>query len=198
MVAGIQSTQGYNPLRYLLYERAVGAQPIHGMPRPFTPLTPSNNSPLLNLLGLKYIAAVSTLREIDPKVDETRFRLVYDHGIKVWQNPEVLPRVLTATSIYVEPTRLPGDGEARARVVGYRSSEVVISVQTEKDTIVVLNDLYYPYWRVYVDGDEQELLQANYLFRGVHVKPGEHRVVFRFEPFSWPAIRTFLARMLRG
>src|SRR5262249_17015775 len=154
--------------------------------------TPSYNSPLLNLLGLKYIAAVSTLREIDPKVDETRFRLVYDHGIKVWQNPEVLPRVLTATSIYVEPkldesidsgriaaldyqsvavvphlphtlaaletrpgfvTRLPGDGEARAQVVGYRSSEVVISVQTEKDTIVVLNDLYYPYWRVYVDGD---------------------------------------------
>jgi uncharacterized membrane protein YfhO len=70
-----------------------------------------------------------------------------------------------------------------------------VGVQSERDVILVLNDLYYPYWRVYVDGGERELLQANYLFRGVYVKAGEHKVVFRFEPLSWPAIKGTVARL---
>ena len=235
MVVGVQATQGYNPLRYGFYERTVGAQPSFGYPRPFTPMMPSYNSPLLNLLGVKYLVSVSPLKELDPKVDETRFKLVFDQGVSVWQNPEALPRVLTATSVYVDPnldeaigsgniaaldyrsvavvshlpetlatlqserqsvTPLPGRGEVHARVLAYRSSEVAIAVQSERDVLVVLNDLYYPYWRVYVDDHEKELLQANYLFRGVHVEAGEHRVVFRFEPFSWPAIQLTVRRLL--
>jgi hypothetical protein len=33
------------------------------------------------------------------------------------------------------------------------------------------------------------------MFRGVHVKPGEQKVEFRFEPFSAPAIKGTLARL---
>lgn len=90
---------------------------------------------------------------------------------------------------------LPGRGKATTRVVSYRNMEIALDVHSERDSIVVLNDLYYPYWRVYVDGRERELLQASYLFRGVHVRPGERRVVFRFEPFSVPAMKGTWARL---
>jgi len=228
MIPGIQSTQGYNPLRYVLYERAAGANIFNSAQRPFTPLMPSYNSPLFNLLGVKYIASLRELRDLDPKANESRFKLVYDHGFKVWQNLDVLPRVLTATSLKIDAdpdqavqqtgmpaldyrstvvlthlpatlsglqvnaaatTPLAGDGNATASIKTFRNSEVVIGSQSSRDVIVVLNDLYYPYWRVYVDGHEEELLRSNYIFRGVHVRPGQHEIVFRFEPFSWQAIR---------
>lgn len=223
MVSGIQSTQGYNPLGYELYGR-VGAQDFFAVPRPFTPLMPSYSSPIFNLLGAKYIVTVSSLRELDPKADESRFKVLINSGLKVWQNLDVLPRVLAATSVYVDadpdrairetgmpaldykstvvlthipetlkglrvdgeqPTRLAGDGEAAVlKMQTYRNSEVVIRAESSRDVIVVLNDLYYPYWRVYVDDREQELLRANYIFRGVHVGPGQHEIVFRFKPFT--------------
>jgi uncharacterized membrane protein YfhO len=70
-----------------------------------------------------------------------------------------------------------------------------VNVQARRDTIVVLNDPYYPAWRVYVDDEERDLLRANYAFRGVHVGPGVHKVAFRFEPFSLYAVRTTAARL---
>ena len=48
----------------------------------------------------------------------------------------------------------------------------------------MLTDPYYPGWRSFVDGAEVELLRANYLFRAVALPPGEHEVVFRFDPAS--------------
>jgi uncharacterized membrane protein YfhO len=66
---------------------------------------------------------------------------------------------------------------------------VTIEAESPRDVIVTLHDLYYPYWKVYVDGQESELLQANYIFRGVYVPAGRHTVVFRFEPFSWSALK---------
>ena len=235
MVFGIRSTQGYNPLRYDLYQRVAGAQAGSGEVRPFTPWMPGYDSPLLDLLGVRFIASAEDLDKIDPAVDQSQFRLVLDRdGIRVWENPRVLPRVLTAVAVRLdadaeesEPAidmkavdfrstvilehlpqtlagippgadstlRLTGQGEATARLLAYRNTYVLVSVQTERDIILVLNDPFYHSWSVYVDGQEQELLRANYLFRGVHVRPGTHQVEFHFEPFSWQAIRDTFARL---
>jgi uncharacterized membrane protein YfhO len=74
-------------------------------------------------------------------------------------------------------------------MIEYRNTEVLVDVESNRDIILELNDPYYFAWHVYVDGQERELLQANYLFRAVHIKRGERRVIFRFEPFSWPSSR---------
>ena len=231
MLFEIPSTEGYNPMRYSLYDRVAGAQPSVGDVRAFSNLMPGYDSPLLNLLGVKYIVSLKSLHDIDPGADEKHFPLVLDGKIHIWQNPNVLPRVIAATSIYIEPDLdlaintgtmasvdyrstvvlshvpvtltavdarphvvhpLPGLGEPTVRLRKYRNNEVTIDVESQRDFILELNDPYYFPWRVYVDGHERELLQANYLFRGVHVKNGEHHVVFRFEPLSWPAIRRTL------
>ena len=48
----------------------------------------------------------------------------------------------------------------------------------------MLSDSYYPGWQVSVDGQPREILAANHLFRGVVLKAGPHRIVFRYRP-SW-------------
>jgi len=185
---------------------------------------PSYNGPLFNLLGIKYVVSSQSLAELSPPGALAEFSLAFEaEGLKVWQNPGVVPRVITATEIFLEPDllraivdgklapvdyratvvlqHLPeswgrvGHGEASASLISYRNMRITLAVHAERDAIVVLNDLYYPYWRVYVDGHERELFQANYMFRGVHVKAGEQKVEFRFEPFSSSAIKGTLARL---
>jgi len=230
MILGIQSTQGDNPMRVKLYQQVAGAQESGGVARPFTPLMPSYAGPLFNLLGIKYVVSSRSLSELSPNGALAELGLVFDaERLKIWENPGVLPRVIAATEIFLEPdllraivdgklapvdyrttvvlqhlpetwgpaVPLPGRGEVSTRLISYRNMQIILAVQGERDAIVVLNDLYYPYWRVYVDGHERELLQANYMFRGVHVKAGEQKVEFRFEPFSGPGIKGTWAR-LRG
>jgi hypothetical protein len=63
MLLGIHSVEGYNPLTYRLYDRiAIGDVPS-GSVRTFSHLMPSYNSPLFNLLGVKYIVSVKSLHE---------------------------------------------------------------------------------------------------------------------------------------
>src|SRR5205814_7944695 len=50
---------------------------------------------------------------------------------------------------------------------------------------LVLADTYYPGWVARVDGVEQPILRADYLFRAVAVRPGQQVVEFRYEPTSF-------------
>lgn len=69
------------------------------------------------------------------------------------------------------------------RITSYRTDEVRIEAALPEGAVVVLHDVWYPGWRVYVDGRERGLLRANLIFRGVAVSAGHHEIVFRFEPF---------------
>ena len=39
--------------------------------------------------------------------------------------------------------------------------------------------------RAYVDGHEVVVLRVNFLFRGVQLEPGSHRVTYRYQPASF-------------
>src|SRR4029077_17521350 len=67
----------------------------------------------------------------------------------------------------------------------YGADEVVINVDAPAPGILVLTDQYYPGGESEVDGTPTEILVTDYVFRGVPVKPGTHRVVFRFVPRSF-------------
>jgi uncharacterized membrane protein YfhO len=47
-----------------------------------------------------------------------------------------------------------------------------------------LSEIYYPGWRAYVDGHEEELVRANGILRAVRIKAGNHQVEFRYQPYS--------------
>ena len=92
----LENTLGYNPVRSALYSRATGAGDNIGMPqeRTFTPLLPSYRSRLVDLLGLRFVAAGAPLETIDPKLIPGDWQLIGKVG-EAWlyENPRALPRV---------------------------------------------------------------------------------------------------------
>jgi hypothetical protein len=68
----------------------------------------------------------------------------------------------------------------------YANTEVEAEVEVDVPggAILLLNDIWHPWWRASVDGNETELLQANVIFRAVVVPRGRHIVRFEFQPFA--------------
>jgi len=67
----------------------------------------------------------------------------------------------------------------------YSSQQVVIELNCPHSGIVMLNDTDYPGWSAYVDGKARPIKLADALFRGVLVNPGEHELIFRYEPWTF-------------
>jgi hypothetical protein len=59
-----------------------------------------------------------------------------------------------------------------------------IELEANGPGLLVLAEIAYPGWRAWVDGAEVEVEAANGLLRAVRLGPGEHQVVFRFQPGS--------------
>ena len=50
--------------------------------------------------------------------------------------------------------------------------------------LLVLSEIIYPGWHVYVDGSERPIQQPLGILRGVVLEAGEHNIVFSFQPVS--------------
>ncbi len=64
----------------------------------------------------------------------------------------------------------------------YDPDEVSYTVTTPEDKLIVFSEVYYPDWKVFIDGKESELFRADYILRALVVPKGTHKVEFRFHP----------------
>jgi len=71
------------------------------------------------------------------------------------------------------------------QIVSYEPDRVSILTASKCPAILVLTDTYDDGWKAYMDGKEVPILHANYLFRGIALEPGVHRVEFAYKPFSF-------------
>jgi len=57
------------------------------------------------------------------------------------------------------------------------------------DLLAVFSEIYYEGykndWKVYIDGEETEMIRVNYLLRGLKIPAGQHEVIFSFEPYTY-------------
>ena len=60
-------------------------------------------------------------------------------------------------------------------------NKIRIKTVSRSPTILVLSEVYYPDWKVEVDGRPAEMLRADFILRGVALEGGEHEVVFRYD-----------------
>ncbi len=61
---------------------------------------------------------------------------------------------------------------------------VELTANTDRAGYLVLADSWYPGWKVAVDGRAAPVYRADLIVRAVPLEPGEHRIVFEYEPFS--------------
>lgn len=143
-----------------------------------------------------------------------RYQLVAESGgTRLYRNNLALPRALLVPKAEVvqDPTELlsrlqedgfdprrevllegpglpkeQGDVSSEGEVVetSRSNNSVRLQVRSTSYGFLLLNELSYPGWNGYVDGQKTRVWRANYLFRAIEVPPGEHEVEFRFEPDS--------------
>ena len=55
----------------------------------------------------------------------------------------------------------------------------------EAPGFLVMSEINYPGWQVYVDGERKKIFTGNYLFRTLPLKKGHHEIRFIFNPSSF-------------
>ena len=213
LVHGFDHLFGHNPLRLRDFAQATNVADTVAVPdqRQFSPLLPTYNSALENLFGVRFIATGVPLEEIDKALKPGDLTLIArTRDAYVYENPRALPRVMllgdwrhanfadmlrSGAWPDVDPRRtvllerppegfVPGSTGGAARIVSYRNTEIVIETDAPAASLLLLNDIWHPWWRASVDGLSTEVLKANVLFRAVAVPPGRHVVRFAFDPIA--------------
>jgi hypothetical protein len=132
-------------------------------------------------------------------------------GIKVFRNPNALPRLRTVheaigirdesafTNALLSPALhsdrtvlLPTDAPKLENCEGadqiqtrvWEPARVVADVNMRCRGMLILGDSWFPGWRAYVDGHRVPVYNAYNLVRGVVVEGGNHHLAFRYLPGS--------------
>jgi uncharacterized membrane protein YfhO len=79
---------------------------------------------------------------------------------------------------------LPAGQPGTARLIKYANTEVIVETHSPSAELLVLTDVWHPWWRAEVDGSPTDILKADVLFRAAAVPAGRHVVRFTFHPFA--------------
>jgi Bacterial membrane protein YfhO len=214
LVHGFDHVFGQNPLRFRDFKQAtgVGDTVATAEQRRFSPLYPSYHSPFADLFGVRVIATGVPVEQIDTasKPGDLVF-LGRTREAYLYENPRALPRAMVLTdwrladfaelmrtgwpdvdpgrTVLLErpPPALPAPASANpgsARIVAYENTEVIVDTETPAGGVLLLTDVWHPWWRAEVDGEDVPILKADVLFRAVPLTPGHHRVRFTFHPLA--------------
>jgi hypothetical protein len=78
-----------------------------------------------------------------------------------------------------------GESPEKTQIASYRATRVEVEATCWSSCLLVLTDLFDPNWRATLGGEPIEVVAANFLFRGVRLPAGDHRVVFEYRPDSF-------------
>jgi len=166
---------------------------------------------VVNMLNVKYVLAKGTLDH--PKLSQ----VLFDNrsNIFVYENHSYLPRdycvgeyeVVTdkknrfirlndsqfnpAETVILEKTlnaKIEHPTNWSTKITRYEPNYIDVTVETDKQTLLVLSEVYYPAgWKAFVDDTETEILKTNHILRSIVVPKGKHNIEFRFEPKTYYA-----------
>lgn len=208
----LKSIDGYDPLYIRRYAEFVAAMERGNanISAPFgfnRIITPHNyDSPLVNLLGVKYVLSLSDL-------SSKKLKKVFQEGeTRVYENQQVLPRVFFVNQIQTvnnrqeaiqelqkksfdsqkvaiveseKPSSVQKFSLGKARIIDYDTNRVDIEVDNTGEGFLVLTDVYYSTWHAWIlesfnKTKELPIVSTDFLFRGIIVPAGKH--IIRFEP----------------
>jgi hypothetical protein len=81
-------------------------------------------------------------------------------------------------------TKCEAGPEPSVLVTAEQPDRLAIEVNSAVDGYLLVADTWYPGWKMAVDGQSGDVLRANYLFRGLAVPAGKHRVELYYQPES--------------
>ncbi len=120
---------------------------------------------------------------------------VLPHGqavLKHLEDPAFDPATTVLLTEPPPPTEAPGQtgGPSRVLEMDLGITRHRFRVRVGEPAILVFSETDYPGWTAYVDGRRERLLRVDYVFKGLLLNPGGHKVEFVFES---PTVRAGLA-----
>lgn len=82
-------------------------------------------------------------------------------------------------------------GKNEIELSEYSPDYLVYTTNTTADKLAVFSEVYYPDWKVYIDGKESEQFTANYILRSMMIPAGKHKIEFKFHPDYYYKSNTF-------
>jgi uncharacterized membrane protein YfhO len=73
---------------------------------------------------------------------------------------------------------------SHAKIMSYEPDYIEIFADLSIPGYLFLSEIFYPGWKVFVDGCPERILRGNYLFRVLPLSEGKHAVHFVFDPLS--------------
>jgi hypothetical protein len=94
-----------------------------------------------------------------------------------------LGNVVVHSEFAAQVQGLGNPGVARDTLLEYEPERLVYEAESERGGLLVLSEVWYPAgWKAKVDGQEVDIVRANYLLRAIPLAAGKHTVELTFEP----------------
>lgn len=145
------------------------------------------------------------------KYNPTTVKLLYDDKkYQILENTNAFPRAFLVSQVILEPEsdrilqRMFNPGvnlvktafieeqgipdklsTGSAEIDTYTPNKISIKTNSNGASFLVLTDVFYPGWRVYINGNPAKIYRTDFSFRGVHLPKGHNNVVFSYEPDSF-------------
>lgn len=109
-------------------------------------------------------------------------RVATDDVLPVLSSGTINPRETALLDVPVPALEQPTDATAdQVALVRSQPEHISLRVTTAAPAMVVLSEVSYPDWHVYVDGKREDAYVVDGLFRGVTVPAGSHTVEWRYQ-----------------
>jgi hypothetical protein len=133
---------------------------------------------LLGLLNVRYVAAAYDLA--DPAL-----RLVRQFGeTRIYENLNARPRAWVQAQVDSAQAGAGADASGAQSAQIARRGPNRVTVTAQGPGVLVLAEVAYPGWQVWVDGERRDLLVVDGLLRGVALDGGTHAAEFVYRPAS--------------
>lgn len=77
------------------------------------------------------------------------------------------------------------DSTAKVNFTSYNINDISLEAEASGNNLLYISEVYYPDWKVYIDGQPAEIFKANYLFRAIIIPKGKHKIEFKLEPKTY-------------
>lgn len=188
---------GYNPAKLQRYQDMIDFHIAPEINRMISDLQKGTLGyyPVLSMLNTKYIVVDGSSVPISYDKRSGNAWLVANSLSASTADEEMalLGEIDPAITAVVFDPELPSGSESAYGADGeiylteYSPNRLEYSAEISSDkALAIFSDIYYPAgWKAYIDGEESEILRADYILRALEIPAGKHDIVFEYSPGSF-------------
>ncbi|WP_026955607.1 YfhO family protein [Algoriphagus vanfongensis] len=151
---------------------------------------------VMNMLNTKYLIAGQEANAVFQNPEANGPAWVPTEIVPVTSNEEEIQQIgnintKTQATINSGEFGSISAGSGQVTLTADEPNQISYQADMEQGGLVVFSEIFYPEgWTATIDGQEADILRADYLLRGLDVPAGSHEIVFTFAPSSFYATKT--------